>query len=44
MLRLGNDRHLMGEHRNGHVVNVLAWGMTGLILLIITVLFTVSLP
>jgi len=43
MLRLANDRHLMGEHRNSRVVNVLAWGMNGLILLITIVLFTVSL-
>ena len=43
MLRLANDRHLIGEHRNGRVVNVLAWRMNGLILQITVVLFTVSL-
>ncbi|HEY66853.1 MAG TPA: divalent metal cation transporter [Thermoflexia bacterium] len=43
MLRLANDRHLMGEHRNSRVTNVLAWGLTGLIVLITVILFTVPL-
>jgi len=43
MLRLANDGHLMGPHRNGRVANVLAWGITGLIVLITAVLFAVSL-
>jgi len=43
MLRLANDRHLMGEYRNRRVGNVLAWGMTGLIVLITVILFAVSL-
>jgi len=43
MLRLANDAHLMGAHRNGRAVNVLAWGLTGLILLITLILLAVPL-
>ena len=43
MLRLANDPHLMGAHRNGRMSNVLAWGLTGLIVLITLILFTVPL-
>ena len=43
MLRLANDAQLMGEYQNGRLVNILAWGMTALIVVITLVLFTVSL-
>jgi len=43
MLRLANDSHLMGAHRNGRVTNALAWGLTGVILLITLILFTAPL-
>ncbi|MDY7079134.1 MAG: hypothetical protein SXV54_19650 [Chloroflexota bacterium] len=33
MLRLANDAHLMGAYRNRRVANVLAWGLTGLVVL-----------
>jgi len=43
MLRLANDPHLMGAHRNSRVTNALAWGLTGLIMLITLILFIPSL-
>ncbi|MBL7063864.1 MAG: Nramp family divalent metal transporter [Anaerolineae bacterium] len=43
MLRLANDPHLMGAHRSSRMSNVLAWGLTGLIVLITLILFTVPL-
>ncbi len=43
MLRLANDPHLMGAHRNSRMTNFLAWGLTGLIVLITLILFTAPL-
>jgi len=39
MIKLANDAHLMGEYRNGRLANVLAWGITALILLVTLLLF-----
>jgi hypothetical protein len=33
----------MGEYRNNHLINILAWGITALIVVITLVLFTVPL-
>jgi Mn2+/Fe2+ NRAMP family transporter len=43
MLRLANDAQLMGEYRNNLMINILAWGITALIVVITLVLFTVPL-
>ena len=43
MLRLANDAQLMGEYRNNHLINILAWMITALIVVITLVLFTVPL-
>ena len=43
MLRLVNKPRLMGEHTNPAWLNVLGWGMTGLITLLTLVLFGSSL-
>lgn len=43
MLRLANDARLMGVYRNGRMTNALAWGLTGLIVLITLILFAVPL-
>jgi len=39
MMKLANDSHLMGEYRNGRLANVLAWGITVLIVLVTLLLF-----
>jgi Mn2+/Fe2+ NRAMP family transporter len=43
MLRLVNKPRLMGSHVNPPWLNVLAWGLTGLIILLTTVLFGSSI-
>jgi NRAMP (natural resistance-associated macrophage protein)-like metal ion transporter len=39
MLRLVNNRRIMGEHVNPTWLNVLAWGLTGLIIALTLILF-----
>ena len=39
MLRLVNNRRIMGEHVNPTWLNVLAWGLTGLVILLTAILF-----
>ena len=43
ILRLASDAHLMGKYRNHPTINVLAWGLIGLITLITLILFTAPL-
>ena len=43
MLRLANDAQLMGEYRNNLMINILAWMITALIVVITLVLFIVPL-
>lgn len=43
ILRLASNVHLMGKYRNHPAINVLAWGLIGLITLITLVLFSVPL-
>jgi Mn2+/Fe2+ NRAMP family transporter len=38
MLRLVNDRRLMGKHVNGPVYNLVAWGLAGTIIAMTAVL------
>jgi Mn2+/Fe2+ NRAMP family transporter len=38
MLRLVNSREIMGEHVNGRVYNLLAWGIAGIVSLLSLVL------
>ena len=42
MVLLANDRRLMGDHRNGRVANVLAWGAVGIVVVLDVVLLGVS--
>jgi Mn2+/Fe2+ NRAMP family transporter len=42
MVLLANDRRLMGDHRNGRVGNVLAWGAVGIVVVLDVVLLGVS--
>lgn len=42
MVLLANDRGLMGDHRNGRVANVLAWGAVGIVVVLDVVLLGVS--
>jgi Mn2+/Fe2+ NRAMP family transporter len=39
MLRLVNNPRIMGEHTNPAWLNVLAWGLTGLVILLTAILF-----
>jgi len=39
MLRLANNPRIMGEHTNPRWINVLGWGLTGLVTLLTLVLF-----
>ena len=39
MLRLVNNPRIMGRHTNPRWLNVLAWGLTGLVILLTAVLF-----
>lgn len=43
ILRLASNVHLMGKYRNHPAINVLAWGLIGLITLITLVLFSAPL-
>ena len=42
MVVLVNDKRLMGDHRNGRIGNVLAWGAVGLVVVLDAVLLAVS--
>lgn len=42
MLKLINNRRLMGRFANGRVFNVLAWGMVGVLILLTLILIVVS--
>jgi Mn2+/Fe2+ NRAMP family transporter len=42
MVVLVNDKRLMGDHRNGRIGNVLAWGAIGLVIALDAVLLAVS--
>jgi len=42
MVLLANDRRLMGDHRNGRIANVLAWGAVGIVVVLDVVLLGVS--
>ena len=39
MLRLANNPRIMGQYTNGRWLNVLGWGLTGLVTLLTLVLF-----
>ena len=43
MLKLINNRRLMGRFTNGRVFNVLAWGMVGILILLTMILIIVSI-
>jgi Mn2+/Fe2+ NRAMP family transporter len=43
LLRLANDRELMGEHRNGRVLNLIAWATIGGAVLLSVVLVALTL-
>ena len=42
MVLLVNDKRLMGDHRNGRIANVLAWGAVGLVIALDAVLLAVA--
>jgi Mn2+/Fe2+ NRAMP family transporter len=42
MVLLVNDKHLMGRHRNGRLLNVLAWASVGLVIALDAVLLGVT--
>ncbi len=42
MVVLVNDKRLMGDHRNGRIGNVLAWGAVGLVIALDAVLLAVT--
>jgi len=43
MLKLINNRRLMGRFTNGRVFNALAWGMVGILILLTMILIIVSI-
>jgi Mn2+/Fe2+ NRAMP family transporter len=42
VVRLANDRHIMRDHTNGRFFNVLAWGTTGVLIVLTAVLLVTS--
>jgi Mn2+/Fe2+ NRAMP family transporter len=42
MVLLVNDSRIMGRHRNGRVLNVLAWGAVGVVIALDAVLLGVT--
>ena len=42
ILRLVNDRDLMGEHTNNRIFNILSYGATGLLILLTVALLVLS--
>jgi Mn2+/Fe2+ NRAMP family transporter len=42
LVRLANDRRIMREHTNGRIFNVLAWGTTGVLIVLTAALLVTS--
>jgi Mn2+/Fe2+ NRAMP family transporter len=42
VVRLANDRHIMRDHTSGRFLNVLAWGTTGVLIVLTAVLLVTS--